>query len=250
LSILLIAPNKDLAPLKNALLNIDPNLDVEIWPECANKNRVTMAVAWNQPKNLLNLFQNLKVVSSLGAGVDHLIQDDSLAAEIALTRLVAPSLKRQMADYVETACYNIIRRSEGYFRQKLRANWNVLPHYQKEDLRIGILGLGEIGSYTAEILSANGWLVNGWSRSQKTLSGVHSFSGEEEKEEFLKYTNIAVSLLPLTPETEGILNLELFKKMKSPAYLVNASRGRLLVEEDLVYALNSGILFRRCARCF
>lgn len=242
MSILLIAPNKDMTPFKNALLNIDPNLDVEIWPEVVNKNRVNFSVVWNQPKNLLSHFPNLKVVSSLGAGADHLMQDGSISEEVIVTRLVAPTLKSQMCDYVETACYNILRRSESYFRQKLEAKWNVRPHYQKKDLRIGILGLGEIGLYTAKMLSGNGWPVSGWSRTPKTLEGVCTFSGEEEKDIFLNQTNIAVTLLPLTPKTAGILNLDLFKKMKSPAYLVNAARGEHLVEEDLIYALNSGIL--------
>ncbi|MEX1062112.1 MAG: NAD(P)-dependent oxidoreductase, partial [Balneolaceae bacterium] len=242
MSLLLIAPERNLEPFKKALFRQDPDLDIDIWPDVTDRKRVTFAVTWNHPENLLDKFPNLKAVSSFGAGVEHLTEDKSLRDDITITRLVAPALKTQVADYVEMSCYNVMRRSADYFRQEQKKVWKVLSHSMKKDLAIGILGLGEIGANAAERMAGNQWHVSGWSRGPKQVSGVRTFSGPEGKTPFLKETNIAVSLLPLTPETEGILNLDLFKKLKKPAYLINAGRGGHLVEEDLIYALDAGIL--------
>lgn len=240
-SILLIAPDRDMQPFRMALKSLDPNLDVDIWPDFANKERVNLVVAWNHPENLLGQFPNLKVVYSLGAGVDHLIDDSSIPEDVTITRLVAPSLKTQVADYVEMSCYNIIRKTPEYFRQRQKGIWKILPHHNKEEMSVGILGLGEIGGFAAEKLAANRWRVNGWSGSPKKLAGVTSYS-KEELAQFLKATNIVVCLLPLTGQTDGILDLELFKQIKKPGFLINTGRGRHLVEEDLIYALDAGIL--------
>jgi len=240
-SILLIAPDREMQSFRKALKSLDPNLDVEIWPDFANKERINLVVAWNHPENLLGQFPNLKVVSSLGSGVDHLMDDSSIPEDVTITRLVSPSLKTQMVDYVEMSCFNIIRKTPEYYRQRQKGIWKVLAHHSKEEISVGILGLGEIGGYTAEKLAANRWQVNGWSRSPKKLEGVKSYS-KKELASFLKASNIVVCMLPLTGQTDGILDLELFKQMKKPGFLINTGRGRHLVEEDLIYALDAGIL--------
>ncbi len=241
MSILLIAPDREMQSFRKALKSLDPNLDVEIWPDFANKERINLVVAWNHPENLLGQFPNLKVVSSLGSGVDHLMDDSSIPEDVTITRLVSPSLKTQMVDYVEMSCFNIIRKTPEYYRQRQKGIWKVLAHHSKKEISVGILGLGEIGGYTAEKLAANRWQVNGWSRSPKKLEGVKSYS-KKELASFLKASNIVVCMLPLTGQTDGILDLELFKQMKKPGFLINTGRGRHLVEEDLIYALDAGIL--------
>ncbi|MEX0890393.1 MAG: glyoxylate/hydroxypyruvate reductase A [Balneolaceae bacterium] len=242
MSILLVATNRDMVPHRDKLLELDPNLDVEIWPDVKDRDRITFIVAWSQPANLLGQFPNLKVVASMGAGVEHLMEDDSIPDDVKITRLVSSHIQVQIVDFIESCCYQFIRRITDYVEQQRKAEWKVLPHALKEERNVGILGLGHLGAATAEKLAANGWIVNGWSRSTKQIPGCISYAGPDQLAEFLSKTNILVNLLPLTPETEGILNLELFKQLKQPACLINTGRGQHLVEEDLIYALDRNLL--------
>jgi len=238
MSLLLVSKNRNLKPYKKALLDLDPNLDIEIWPGINKAEQVQFAVAWQHPVNLFEKFPNLKVISSLGAGVDHLLSDDTIPESIQFTRIVAPSLSGQMADYVLTAVLNIIRKTDQYTDQQRKAIWKPLSSIKKHDVTIGVMGLGEIGSEVAKMLVNNGFSVNGWSKSKKSVNGVACYA-KDELGSFLAKTNIAVCLLPLTPETNNILNLELFKGLKKPSFLINVARGDHLVEEDLIYALDT-----------
>lgn len=241
MSLLLIAKNRDMNSLKEALLEVDPNLDVEIWPRVENKERVTFAVSWNHPEKVLQNYPNLRVVSSLGAGADHLLADQSIAKEIQLTRVIVPSLKDQMAEYVLNAIQNYRLHTARYVDQKREGFWSKHEAIPKSDCVVGVMGLGEMGQAVVNSLIVNNYSVIGCSRSKKTIDGVDTFS-HDELEDFLSKTNILLCLLPLTKETNGILDLEIFKKMKKPAYLINVARGAHLVEEDLVYALDTGAL--------
>ncbi|MBO6573509.1 MAG: glyoxylate/hydroxypyruvate reductase A [Balneola sp.] len=241
MSLLLIAPNRDLNQLSEELQNIDPNLEIDIWPKVKNKDRVTFAVAWNHPKNVLGNYSNLKAVSSLGAGVNHLLNDESLSEEINFARLITPSLKSEMAEYVLQAVLAYRQHTTRYTDQKREAFWDKHKLIPKEDSVVGILGLGEMGLSIAELLILNGYKVNGWSRSKKDVEGITSFS-ENELGDFLNSSNILICALPLTDNTHGILDLELFKKLKKPGYLINVGRGQHLIEEDLIYAIDTGVL--------
>ena len=241
MSLLLIAPNRDLKPLAEELQKLDANLDIDIWPKVADKKRVTFAVAWNHPKNVLNNYPNLRSVSSLGAGVNHLLNDDSLAKEVNLARLITPSLKTEMAEYVLQAVLAYRHHTTRYTDQKREGYWDKHSIIQKKDSVVGILGLGEMGRSVADLLKINGYKVNAWSRSKKDIAGIASFS-ENELDDFLNSSNILVCTLPLTDQTHGILDLDLFKKLKKPAYLINVGRGQHLIEEDLIYAIDTGVL--------
>ncbi len=241
MSLLLIAPNRDLKQLSEELHKIDPNLEIDIWPKVTNKDRVTFAVAWNHSKHVLGKYPNLKAVSSLGAGVNHLLNDKSLAEDIKFARLITPSLKSEMAEYVLQAVLAYRQHTTRYTDQKREAFWDKHKLIPKEDSVIGILGLGEMGRSIADLLILNGYKVNTWSRSKKDYDGITSFS-ENELDDFLNSSNILICALPLTDKTHGILDLELFKKLKKPGYLINVGRGQHLIEEDLIYALDTGVL--------
>ena len=238
MSLLLVAPNKDLEPLKKSILSLDANIDVEIWPRVANKERVTFAVAWNHPKNVFLDYPNIKAISSLGAGINHLLNDNTIPTNTALCRLVTNSLKTEMADYVLQAILSYRHHTIRYADQKREGFWDKHELISKKNSVVGILGLGEMGTSVASTLIENGYEVNGWSKSQKNIPSVHSFK-DNQLDEFLERTNILVCLLPLTSSTKGILNLENFKKLKQPAYLINVGRGQHLEEEDLIYALDT-----------
>lgn len=241
MSLLIVSPNRNPEPFVKAIQKIDPNIDIEIWPDVEKPERVQFAVAWNHPKNVFGKYPNLKAISSMGAGADHLMADESIPEGIVFSRLVGDSLSDQMCDYVLTSVLNILKKTERYYRQQVKGVWKAHQPYSKNELTVGVMGLGELGRDVALRLRKNGFQVNGWSASKKEIVGVTTFSGDE-KEVFLAATNIVVCLLPLTDETEGILDLEFFKKLKQPAFVINAARGGHLVDEDLIYALDTDII--------
>lgn len=241
MSILFVAQHREMAPFKSAIEKLDSNMDVEIWPNVKKPERVQFAVAWNHPKNVFDVFPNLKVISSLGAGVDHLFADDTIPESIRFTRVVAPSLSDQMCDYVLGSALNILQHSKAYFDQQKQAEWKSQNAYRKKNLTVGVMGLGAIGKKVAERLVLNGFSVAGWSNRKKEIDGVKTYPAEQ-LDSFLSQSNILVCLLPLTEETEGILDLELFKKLTKPAFIINVARGEHLVEEDLIYSLDIDLL--------
>ncbi len=241
MSILFVAQHREMSPFKSAIEKLDSNMDVEIWPNVEKPERVQFAVAWNHPKNVFNSFPNLQVISSLGAGVDHLFADATIPEHIRFTRVVAPSLSDQMCDYVLGSVLNILQRTETYYDQQKQAEWLPQKAYRKKELTVGVMGLGAIGKKVAERLVLNGFTVAGWSTSKKVIDGVQTYSADELNE-FLSQTNILVCLLPLTERTEDILDLDLFKKLKNPAFLINVARGEHLVEEDLIYSLDTDLI--------
>src|SRR6056297_2036482 len=238
MSILLVSKKRKFSSLKKHIQTIDSNIDVEIWPAVSHPDRVQLAVAWNQPENVLATFPNLRAITSLGAGVDHLVYDTTIPETVTLTRMVLPSLKQQVADYVLMSTLNILRHSHTYYKQQQRAEWTEHQPIEKDDLRIGVMGLGQLGAVTAKKLEESGFHVSGWARTKKELSSIRTYASGEI-DHFLKEVNILVCLLPLSPETEGILNLETIKKLKQPAFIINAARGEHLVDEDLIYALDT-----------
>lgn len=250
MSLLLIAPNQDMKPLKDSLLKEDPNLDVEIWPNVQSKERVTFAVCWNHPSNVLGSYPNLTAVSSYGAGVNHLLEDKSLPENVKICRIVTAGLQEHIAEYVLGTVLNYRFHFSQFGEQKRKGIWEVHRAVPKEDSVIGILGMGELGKAIGKKLAENGYKIRGWSRSEKDINYITSFAGEAQLDEFLAEVNILICVLPLTPETEGILNLEMFKKLQKPAYIINIGRGKHLVEEDLIYALDTEILDGACLDVF
>lgn len=242
MSLLLLAPNRNMKSWKEALLQEDPNLDIDIWPESPQKKRIQFIVAWNQPAHLLDSFPNLKAITSMGAGVDHILQDEALPDDVPVCRVVSKSLIRQMREYVLNAILNYQRNTLKYAEQKRQRIWEVHSNRSPEEFTIGIMGLGKLGRPVAEQLAGLGYRVSGWSKSQKEIDSVQTFAGDNQLEEFVSSTLVLVCLLPLTKETEDILDLDLFKKLERPAYLINIARGEHLVEEDLIYALDKGWL--------
>lgn len=249
MSLLLLAPDRDMTIWKDALREADPNLEVEIWPEVANRERVQCIVSWNHPKQVLNRFPNLKVISSLGAGVDHILNDGTLPESVAVCRVVSPSLVRQMQEYVLTAVLNYQRNMFAYFRQREANTWKAYPNNKPGNIPVGVMGLGKLGRPVAEILVTNGYTVNGWSQTEKVIPGVRSFASAR-LDRFLGATRILVCLLPLTDETEHIMDLDLFKQLIRPAFVINVGRGEHLVDEDLVYAMDKGWVDGACLDVF
>ena len=242
MSIAIIYPPRDVSDWVAALLAQDPDLEIEIWPEIHAPEQVEFVLCWNQPAGILRQFPNLRGISSFGAGVNHLLNDKSCPVNIPLARVVDPDLKQSMAEYVMLGVLEHFRRLADYRRQQELGQWLVqkIPHLST--IRVGIMGYGKIGRYVAHKLADFGFKVHGWRRNRQHVDRLTVYAGEDELDEFLKNTEILVCLLPLTVDTENILNLQTFHQLPQQAYLINAARGAHLVEADLLAALESGQL--------
>lgn len=225
-----------IAELKKSM----PNIDLRVFPDCGEFADFEIALAWKPTQGALQKFPNLKLIISLGAGVAHLLKDPNLPQHISIVRLVSPSQKLQMAEYVNLAVLCFQRRLLDYQQLQKAQQWEYLPVSNAKSFTVGIMGLGAFGSTVAQRLRDNGLSVRGWSRTPKEIAGIDCFDGQEQFKLFLSQCRVLVCLLPITSETENILNLDTFSALPQGAYLVNVGRGQHLVAADLLSALDSG----------
>ncbi len=212
---------------------------IHIWPTEADLSNVQALFVWKPlDQGVVEKLPNLKWVSSLGAGVDHLVNDPQIPEHISITRIVDPFLTRDMTNYCLMTVMMHQRSMDQHAHNQKAAIWDRLPYH---NLKVGLLGLGELGGHCATSLSSLGFEVSGYSRTQKNIEGVSCYSGDQLTE-FLQPLDVLINLLPVTPKTEGILDTSFFSKMKKGAYLINVARGNHLIEEDLISALESGQL--------
>jgi glyoxylate/hydroxypyruvate reductase len=207
---------------------------------------VHYAAVWKPAPGELASFPNLKVIFNLGAGVDALMADKTLP-KVPLVRVSVGDLTGRMTEYV-TLHVLIHHRQELYLRDSQRhKRWAPKHQWSAGAVTVGVMGLGTLGSDAAEVLVRLGFKVVGWSNSPKKIEGVECFHGKAQLDAFLRRTDILVSLLPLTPDTSGILNRGLFSKLNrsSPLgapVLINAGRGGLQNEADILSCLDDGML--------
>jgi glyoxylate/hydroxypyruvate reductase A len=225
---------------REELLALDPTLDIRLFPETGPVEDIAAAVTWNHPPEDLHRYPNLKLLISMGAGVDHLFRPPGPPPGVAVVRLVDRLLTTAMSEYVMLAVLRHHRQDEGYRALQAAREWEELPAPDTEATRIGILGLGNLGADAARKLAALGFRVSGWSRTPKELPGIATVSGNDALLPFLARTDILVCLLPLTPETEGIINARTLAALPRGAYVINPARGGHVVEEDLLAALDAG----------
>lgn len=220
--------------------------NIRLYPQAGELSDIDYVCAWKPPAGLLAKLPNLKAVFSLGAGVDHLMGDPSLP-DVPVVRIVDPDLTKRMCEYVVLHCLLHQRKMKLYGLQQAQKIWREHPEHPASEVRVGILGMGVLGQAAAAALMPIGFKVTGWSRTKKSVAGVTTYGGEAELPVFLGRTDILVCLLPLTPGTRGILNYEFFRKLArdgvlgGPA-LVNAGRGGLQVEQDILRALDDNTL--------
>jgi glyoxylate/hydroxypyruvate reductase A len=219
-----------------------PELDLRMWDEPGGVADIEFALVWKPPRGVLRSFPNLKAIFSIGAGVDHLFTDPDLPEGVPVVRMVEPELTRGMTEYVVLHALRHHRRQREMEANQRAAKWELISVPTTPSRKVGIMGLGELGQAAARALVALEFDVAGWSRMPKDIPGVESFHGDFGMDAFLARSEILVCLLPLTAETEGILNSGLFDKLPEGASLINAARGGHQVEEDILAALDSGQL--------
>jgi glyoxylate/hydroxypyruvate reductase A len=224
-----------------------PQRDFRLWPEQAKKpDDIAYACVWKPPHGLMAEHKNLKAIFSLGAGVDDLLADTTLP-DVPIVRVIDADLTMRMTEYVVLHVLMYHRRQRLYDSQQRVRMWHEHEQPAANEVSVGIMGLGELGYAAAIALQRLGFKVHGWSRTQKIIPGVETFYGSVGFEPFLRRTEILVSLLPSTPSTRGILNLDTFRRLKfngamHGAYLINAARGDLQVDADIIVALEEGTL--------
>jgi len=191
----------------------------------------------------LKTLPNLKAVFSIGAGVDGFLADPEYPKHVPLVRFVEKGLAEEMAQFCVMHVLIHYRMQRDFDRAQRDGKWRqaLLPK-RPHETRVGILGIGEIGTVVAERLLPFGFTLVGWSRTRKHVEGVESFAGDNELPAFLSRTDILICLLPLTKETRGILNAKLFAQLPKDAFVINVARGGHLVDADLIAALDSGHL--------
>ncbi len=199
---------------------------------------------WKPKPNAFDGLSTLKAVLSLGAGVDALLKHPSLP-QAPIVRFVDADLTQRMSDYVVAQVTMHKRLFTRFKRDQAARRWTQIYPPAATETNVGVMGLGELGTDAALKLKAVGFNVLGWSRSPKAIEGIETFSGDQ-LDVFLGRADILVCLLPLTPETTGILNYDLFKKLRRQLdggpVIVNAARGGHQIEVDIVKALTDGTL--------
>jgi glyoxylate/hydroxypyruvate reductase A len=217
------------------------------WPNNrGNPADIAYACVWRPPAGLLGTLPNLKMIVNLGAGADHLLADPSLP-DVPVVRAAHPDLSMRVTEYAVLHTLRYHRRQPLYDAQQREHVWRGHPQPAASEINVGVMGLGVIGSEAARVLARIGFRVAGWSAREKRIDGIETFHGAAGLDAFLARTEILICLLPLTPETRGILDRRVFAKLKRDGaadgtFLINAGRGGLQIDADILAALDDGTL--------
>jgi glyoxylate/hydroxypyruvate reductase A len=220
---------------------------VRAWPDDpGDPAEIGYACVWRAPAGLLGTLPNLKLIVNLAAGVDRLFADPKLP-HVPIIRAVHPDLSMRVTEYVVLHTLRYHRRQALYDGQQRERVWREHAQPAASEVAVGVMGLGAIGSEAARVLARIGFRVAGWSATAKRIDGIEVFHGPDGLDQFLARTEILVCLLPLTEATRGILNRRIFGKLKRDgaaggAFLINAGRGALQVDADILGALDDGTL--------
>jgi glyoxylate/hydroxypyruvate reductase A len=231
--------NTDPQPWLEGLRAALPQAQISLWqPGAAPAEH---AIVWAPPQQFFNEQTQLKGIFAIGAGVDALLKL-ALPAQAVLVRLDDAGMAVQMAEYV---CYAVIRHFrelDRYASDIGQGRWTSHQPRVRADFPVGVMGLGVLGQRVAQALVRFEFPVNGWSRTPKSIDGVHGFFGAEQFHEFLSKSRVLVNLLPLTDNTRDIMNRDSLSRLQSGGYVINVARGAHLVDEDLLALLDSGHL--------
>jgi glyoxylate/hydroxypyruvate reductase A len=246
-SLLLAISGWDPEPWRKRFAALLPGRTLVTPETLVDRAAVRYAIVWRPPLGLLVELPQLEAIFSLGAGVDAILSDPRLP-DVPIARVVDPDLTARMSEWVALHALMHLRQARRYQRQQRERMWaDDDDQPAARDVRVGILGFGELGRDAAAKLAALGFPVAAWSASAKTAPGIACFDGPAGLDAMLARSDILVCLLPLTAATRAILNARLFAKLPRDGrlggeVLLNAGRGGLQVEADILAALDSGAL--------
>ena len=230
-----LAPEPWVQGLQQAL----PQADVSAWRPGAPQ--ADHAIVWAPPQQFIDEQARLQTLFNIGAGVDALLQLQ-LPPQLQVVRLDDAGMSVQMAEYVCHAVIRHYRELDAYEADTQAGRWSFRKPRLRADFPVGVMGLGVLGQRVAQALQVFEFPVNGYSRSPKDLPGIRCFSGPDGLADFLAATRVLVNLMPLTPETENMLNTRTLSLLQPGGYVINVARGKHLVEQDLVDLIDQGHL--------
>lgn len=225
---------------KQALQACLPSLKIVRAGEVENPADVHYALAWKPPEGFFASMPNLRLIINLGAGVDSLVGRGDLPAGVPITRITDPNMGRMMAGYVLFATLRHARDIPWFEQAQRRGEWAYRHPRAPEDIRVAVLGLGELGACAAHELQRQGFAVTGWSRSPRRIDGVRCLAGMDTLDTVIAGADILVVMLPLTPQTRGLLDRERLQRLPRGAALINVARGALVDQEAMTDLLRSG----------
>jgi glyoxylate/hydroxypyruvate reductase A len=240
MQILLQTPRDEGHEWLAALASALPDAAISLWPDAPGAP--DYALVWKPPAELFARVRPVKAIFNLGAGVAVLLATPALPGGLPVIRLEDAGMAAQMREYVTLAVLRAYRELDAYAAQQRAGRWQPRPRIAKAAFGVGILGFGVLGRAVAEALAPFGFPLSAWSRSRKRSPGVESFAGRAELRAFLAASQVLVCMLPSTHETRGLLDRAAFETLPRGAHLVNVARGDIVVDEDLLAALDRGQL--------
>jgi glyoxylate/hydroxypyruvate reductase len=247
MSIALIIPDRDLTDLQHRLQQALPQTQVEIWPDISQAENIEFALVWKPPVGSLASLPNLKAIQCFGAGVDAIFQDPALPT-VPIARIVDDRLNHTMVSYLDSVVAHYRLRFDMFLQQQQQQVWK--PKSPRKLTHICILGLGELGTAAAEHFIQLGYQVSGWSRRPKSLPQIACYSGNTELSQAVADADVVICLLPLTAQTENLLNAKVFASFKTNSIFINVARGAIVDDQALITALDSGQLQAACLDVF
>jgi len=238
--IALLSSDYDMSQIAPYIRQADPELEVLMYGE-PGADQAEIAACWNPPHGALAKMPNLKLIHAIAAGVDNILADPELPS-LPVCRVVDPSHARGMGEFVTWSVLFYYRQLDLAMANQRKGVWFRPLQLEPKHCKIGIMGLGQIGSRVAKDLQRFGFPVRGWSKGEQTVDGVDMFIGNEQFQDFLADCDILICLLPLTAETKGLLNARTFSLLPKGAKLIHVGRGEHLMIDDLCEALASGQL--------
>lgn len=238
--IVLVGPGSDVIQAQRIMAQRRPELTF-CRPEDAQAQQAQVAISWSPPAGSFAQLPELRLIHSVGAGADRILAEPSRLPHIPVCRIVDPLHCQGMLEYVVWGVLHYHRHFDVCLRNQHHCVWDRQPQRAAQQTRVGVMGLGQLGKAVAQGVAKMGFDTRGWSRSLQTVAGVQTYSAAQLAP-FLSALDILICLLPLTPDTQGILCRETFNQLSPGAAVINCGRGGHLREGDVIEALHSGQL--------
>ncbi len=241
-ALLLKAGRESAGAWLDAFAKLMPELEVRVWPDCGKREEILFSYASRLPYGEYLTFPNLRFIGSTSVGLEPLLDDPTLPAHVPVIRSINPHRTSTMAEYVTLHVLRHFRSDDAYHAQQKAKIWKMLPQRDAADVRVGMLGCDTLGKASAAVLRLLRFDLASWTRTPHNDAGIRNFFGADGLKPFLARTDILVCLLPLTAQTNNILDAGAFAALPKGAYFINAARGEHVVDSALLAALDSGHL--------